>query len=218
MHLSVTLCGLQLHGWVLVPKRFHFARIPLIADCGITSREEISQTDLLQRWRAVAAPHLSSLNSSEPPILPQMFVNLTVWLCFWFNAHLSIYLYIYMHVSLSTCTSVCHLHPQSIATIIYIPTVPCRTAGKVFLPVVKLYLICSNLHKPRLKPAQTGSNCFLWSYIDMAECIMGSKTGFRWLSATERSKPLYVINNGLIVGRQNSVYMMIRADWQGEKH
>lgn len=45
---SVTLLCLPLCGLVaVVPKPFHFAIIPPTVDCGISRREEISQTDLL---------------------------------------------------------------------------------------------------------------------------------------------------------------------------
>ena len=63
-----------LRGWVaVVPNRFLFVIIPLTADCGIFSSEEISQLDLLHRWYPVTVPRWNSLSPWEQPLLSQMF-------------------------------------------------------------------------------------------------------------------------------------------------
>ncbi len=61
---SVTSHGLSLHGWVAaVPKFFHFPIISLTVDRGISRRDDISQTDSLQRWHPVSVPHLWMLTA-----------------------------------------------------------------------------------------------------------------------------------------------------------
>ena len=62
---SVSLCGLQLHGWAVVaPRHFHFTITALIVDRGSSSRAEIFRTDLLERWHPMTVPHWKSLSSS----------------------------------------------------------------------------------------------------------------------------------------------------------
>lgn len=55
-------------------KCFHFAiyfaiQLALIAYCRISTREEISQIDLLQRWHPITVPCSHCMRSLEPPLL-----------------------------------------------------------------------------------------------------------------------------------------------------
>ena len=73
---SVILRGRPLCGWAaVVPNRFHSVIIPLTADCGIFSSEEMSRLDLLHRWHRITVPRWDSLSSWERAILSQMFVE-----------------------------------------------------------------------------------------------------------------------------------------------
>lgn len=58
---------------------------PLTVDHGISSSDEILQTDLFQRWHPMTVPYLNSLSSLERPIFSQMFLNgyeiLYVYVC-----------------------------------------------------------------------------------------------------------------------------------------
>ncbi len=81
---SLTLRGLPLHHWVAaVLEGFYFTLIPLTVDCGVFSRDEISQTDLLQGWHPTIVPHLNSLSSSEEQLFFVFFNKclqmLTTW-------------------------------------------------------------------------------------------------------------------------------------------
>ncbi len=61
---SVTLHGLSLHDWVAaVPKFFNFPIMSLTVDRGISRRDDISQTDSLQRWHPVSVPPLWMLTA-----------------------------------------------------------------------------------------------------------------------------------------------------------
>ncbi len=53
-----------------VPKCFHFPIIPLTVDHGISSRDEISEIDLLQSWHPITVPRLNSNNN-----FLQIFMN-----------------------------------------------------------------------------------------------------------------------------------------------
>ncbi len=46
-----------------VPKCFHFPIIPHTVDHGISSRDEISEIDLLQSWHPITVPRLNSNNN-----------------------------------------------------------------------------------------------------------------------------------------------------------
>ena len=62
---SVSLCGLPLRGWAVVaPRHFHFTITALTVDRGSSSRAEIWQTDLLERWHPMTVPSWKSLSSS----------------------------------------------------------------------------------------------------------------------------------------------------------
>ena len=55
---SVNLCGLPLRGWAVVaPSHFHLTITALTVDWGSSSRVEIWQTDLLERWHPMTVPH-----------------------------------------------------------------------------------------------------------------------------------------------------------------
>lgn len=51
---------------------FHFPVVLLKVDCGISTNDEISQTDL---WHPVIVPHLNSVSSLKQSVLSQMFVK-----------------------------------------------------------------------------------------------------------------------------------------------
>ncbi len=59
---SVTLRSLLHYDWVAaVPKPSHFQIIPLTVDSEISSKDDISQTDLQQRWHPITVPYLNFL-------------------------------------------------------------------------------------------------------------------------------------------------------------
>ena len=47
---SVSLCGLTLCGWAVVPRCFHFTITALTVDWGSSNRAEIWRTDFLEMW------------------------------------------------------------------------------------------------------------------------------------------------------------------------
>lgn len=65
---ATPLCSL--HGL-----RFHFTITPLTVDGWISRGEDISQSDLLQRWHPITAPCSNSASSLERHNLPQMLVK-----------------------------------------------------------------------------------------------------------------------------------------------
>ena len=73
---SVSLCGLPLCGWAVVaPRCFHFTITALTVDCGSSSRAEILQTDLLERWHTMTMPRWKLLSSSVRPF----YSNVCLW-------------------------------------------------------------------------------------------------------------------------------------------
>lgn len=87
---SVMSRGLPLHGWAaLVPKYFHFPRIPLAVDYLISGKEETSWTYLLQKRYPITIPRLDSVSSLERQILWQTSVKQTAWLNALFHTHLA---------------------------------------------------------------------------------------------------------------------------------
>ena len=73
---SVSLCGLPLRGWTCVaPRYFHFTITALTVDRGMSSRSDIWQTDLLERWHPMTVPHWKSLSSSVRPF----YCNVCLW-------------------------------------------------------------------------------------------------------------------------------------------
>ena len=62
---SVSLCGLPLRSWAITaPRRFHFTITALTVDRGSSSRADIWETDLLERWHPMTVPRWKSLSSS----------------------------------------------------------------------------------------------------------------------------------------------------------
>lgn len=72
---SENLCGLQLRDWAVVgPSCFHCSIIAFRVGWDKSSRVDISQTNLCQRWYRSTGPHLKSLSSVVGPILLPVFV------------------------------------------------------------------------------------------------------------------------------------------------
>lgn len=67
--------SVSLHGLPLRVCHPHFEIIPLTNDRGISRREDISWTDLLQQWHPITVTHTNSVCSLDQPILSQMFLK-----------------------------------------------------------------------------------------------------------------------------------------------
>ena len=79
---SVSLCGLPLCDWaVAAPRRFHFTKTALTVDRGNSSRAEIWQTDMLERWHHMMVPRWKSLSSSVRLFYCQCLSMEIAWLC-----------------------------------------------------------------------------------------------------------------------------------------
>ena len=65
---------------------FHFTITALPVYRGSSSRAEIWQTDLLERWHPMTVPHWKSLSSSVRPFYFQCLSMETAWLCAQFYA------------------------------------------------------------------------------------------------------------------------------------
>ena len=69
-------------GWAVVaPKCFHFTITALTVDRDSSSRAEILQTDLLERWHLMTVPHWKSLSYSVWPFCCQCLSMEIVWPC-----------------------------------------------------------------------------------------------------------------------------------------
>ena len=79
---SVSLCVLPLCSWAVVaPRRFHVTITALTVDRGSSSRAEIWQTDLLERWHPMTVPRWKSLSSPVGPFYCQCLSMEIAWLC-----------------------------------------------------------------------------------------------------------------------------------------
>ena len=65
---SVSLCGLPLRGWAVVaPRHIHFTITALTVYWCHSSRAQIWQTDLLERWHPMPVPRWKTLSSLGRP-------------------------------------------------------------------------------------------------------------------------------------------------------
>jgi hypothetical protein len=76
--LSVSLCGLPLCGWAVVtPRLFHFTITALTVDRGSSSRAEIWQTYVLERWHSFLWLYIL-MKSNQSMNIPISFIEGTL--------------------------------------------------------------------------------------------------------------------------------------------